>query len=69
MMRAPALSPAPLCGEHAGRTKSGGTFTFGELREDLESAGFGQAAVLHQDEGMSSIVVARKAQVLSIATE
>jgi precorrin-6B methylase 2 len=42
-------------------TKGGGTFTLGELREDLESAGFGRAAVLHQDEGMSSIVVAQKA--------
>jgi SAM-dependent methyltransferase len=42
-------------------TKGGGTFTFGELREDLESAGFRETAVLHKDEGMSSLVVARKA--------
>jgi len=41
-------------------TNGGGTFTFGELREDLESAGFVKAAVLHKDEGMSSIVVASK---------
>jgi len=41
-------------------TEGGGTFTFGELREDLESAGFTGAAILHRDEGMNSIVVARK---------
>ena len=41
-------------------TKGGGTFTLGELRADLESAGFRNAAVLHRDEGMSSIIVARK---------
>ena len=42
-------------------TKGGGTFTFRELREDLEAAGFRQAAVAHQDEGMSSVVIAKKA--------
>jgi SAM-dependent methyltransferase len=41
-------------------TESGGTFTFDELREDLEAAGFTSAAVLRQDPGMSSIVVAKK---------
>jgi precorrin-6B methylase 2 len=41
-------------------TEGGGTFTFNELREDLEAAGFAGAAVAHRDEGMSSIVVARK---------
>ena len=41
-------------------TESGGTFTFGELREDLEKAGFIGATVLRQDEGMNSIVVAEK---------
>jgi hypothetical protein len=41
-------------------TEGGGTFTFGELREDLESAGFRRTAVLYRDEGMSSIVAARK---------
>jgi precorrin-6B methylase 2 len=41
-------------------TPGGGTFTFGELREDLEAAGFTRATVCHRDEGMSSIVVARK---------
>ena len=41
-------------------TRSGGTFTFAELREDLESAGFGKTSILHKDEGMSSIVVAWK---------
>jgi ubiquinone/menaquinone biosynthesis C-methylase UbiE len=41
-------------------TEGGGTFTFAELREDLEAAGFIQAAVLRADEAMNSIVVARK---------
>jgi len=41
-------------------TESGGTFTFAELREDLEAAGFIQAAVLRADEAMNSIVVAKK---------
>jgi SAM-dependent methyltransferase len=41
-------------------TEGGGTFTFAELREDLEAAGFRQAAVLRADEAMNSIVVAKK---------
>ena len=41
-------------------TAAGGTFTFDELREDLEAVGFKQAAVLRQDEAMNSIVAAKK---------
>ena len=41
-------------------TEGGGTFTFDELREDLDSAGFRDAAVLRHDPAMNSIVVARK---------
>ena len=41
-------------------TESGGTFTFGELREDLAAAGFVQAAVSQRDKAMNSVVVARK---------
>jgi len=41
-------------------TEGGGTFTFDELREDLEAAGFSEAAVLRQDEAMNAVVVARK---------
>jgi precorrin-6B methylase 2 len=41
-------------------TEGGGTFTFIELREDLEAAGFSQPAVLRRDEGMNSVVVAAK---------
>jgi precorrin-6B methylase 2 len=41
-------------------TEGGGTFTFGELRADLESAGFTEASVLRRDEGMNAVVVARK---------
>ena len=42
-------------------TQGGGTFTFAELREDLQAAGFCAASVLYRDEAMSSIVVAGKA--------
>jgi len=42
-------------------TNGGGTFTFEELREDLVAAGFADVAVLRHDEGMNSIVTARKA--------
>jgi precorrin-6B methylase 2 len=41
-------------------TEGGGTFTFGELQEDLEAAGFTEASVLRRDEGMNAVVVARK---------
>ncbi len=38
----------------------GGTFTLAELRADLEAAGFGAVALVQSDEGMNSLVVARK---------
>ena len=41
-------------------TEGGGTFTFGELREDLEAAGFGEVAVARADEAMNAVVVAKK---------
>jgi len=41
-------------------TEGGGTFTFEEFREDLESAGFSRIELLHRDEGMNSLVRARK---------
>lgn len=41
-------------------TEGGGTFTFEELRQDLEAAGFGEATALRRDEGMNSVFVARK---------
>ncbi len=41
-------------------TEGGGTFTFDELRQDLEAAGFGQTTVLRRDEAMNSVVAARK---------
>jgi hypothetical protein len=41
-------------------TEGGGTFTFGELREDLETAGFAEVGLLRQDEAMNSIVVGKK---------
>jgi hypothetical protein len=40
-------------------TEGGGTFTFDELRDDLDAAGFTQAAVLRRDAAMNSVVVAR----------
>jgi SAM-dependent methyltransferase len=39
-------------------TEGGGTFTAGELREDLEAAGFTGFSVVRRDEGMHGIVVA-----------
>jgi precorrin-6B methylase 2 len=41
-------------------TEGGGTFTFREMREDLAAAGFTKASVVRRDEGMNSVVVARK---------
>ena len=41
-------------------TAGGGTFTFDELRADLEAAGFVEAVVLRRDDWMNSIVRARK---------
>ena len=41
-------------------TEGGGTFTFDELREDLEAAGFSEVALLRRDQGMNSIVLGKK---------
>jgi hypothetical protein len=41
-------------------TEGGGTFTFGELREDLVAAGFAEVALARQDEAMNAIVLAKK---------
>lgn len=41
-------------------TDGGGTFTFDELQDDLASAGFVQAKLLHRAERMDSIVSATK---------
>jgi hypothetical protein len=41
-------------------TEGGGTFTFGELREDLMAAGFAGVAQARQDEAMNAVVVASK---------
>jgi len=41
-------------------TERGGTFTFEELRADLMTAGFIGARVVHQDEGMNSVIIAQK---------
>ena len=40
-------------------TEGGGTFTFEELAGDLGSAGFVEAKVIRQDEGMNSLVAAK----------
>lgn len=42
-------------------TEGGGTFTFDELRADLESAGFRQCSVARRDVAMNAVVVAHKA--------
>lgn len=44
-------------------TEGGGTFTFTELREDLEAAGFTRAVILRQDQAMNSVVGAMKPNV------
>lgn len=44
-------------------TEGGGTFTFDELREDLQSAGFADAAVLREDDAMNSVIAARRPDV------
>ncbi len=41
-------------------TEGGGTFTFREIREDLEGAGFERVTLAHQVPGMNSIVVASR---------
>ena len=41
-------------------TEGGGTFTFEELRDDLQAAGFVGAKVVRHDEGMNSVIVAKK---------
>jgi 3-hydroxy-5-methyl-1-naphthoate 3-O-methyltransferase len=41
-------------------TPGGGTYTFSELREDMESVGFTEARVLQLDDAMHSLVVATK---------
>ena len=41
-------------------TPGGGTWTLGEYREDLEAAGFSDVRLLRRDEGMHSVVAARR---------
>lgn len=43
-------------------TEGGGTFTFAELREDLEAAGFAEVALARKDEAMNAVLVAQKPQ-------
>ena len=42
-------------------TPGGGTFTFDELRDDLEAAGFVDVKLLREDEFMNSVITATKA--------
>jgi SAM-dependent methyltransferase len=44
-------------------TNGGGTFTFAELREDLQTEGFVQVVVARQDEAMNSVVAARRGPI------
>ena len=41
-------------------TPKGGTFTFGELSEDLRAAGFRKPSFLHKGQGMDSVIQALK---------
>ena len=42
-------------------TPGGGTYTLGEIREDLQSAGFSHVQLIRCDEGMHAFVSARRA--------
>jgi ubiquinone/menaquinone biosynthesis C-methylase UbiE len=42
-------------------TRGGATYTLAEIREDLAAAGFADVRLLRRDEGMHSVVSARKA--------
>jgi len=41
-------------------TEGGGTYTFSEYREDLAAAGFSKIVLIRKDEGMKSLIRARK---------
>jgi SAM-dependent methyltransferase len=41
-------------------TTGGGTFTFAELRDDLQAVGFVGARLVRRDDGMHSVIVAQK---------
>ncbi len=41
-------------------TEGGGTYTFDEYREDLQTAGFSEVTLVHREESMSSLIRARK---------
>jgi SAM-dependent methyltransferase len=41
-------------------TEGGGTYTFDEVREDLEAAGFREVALLRRDPAMNSLVAGKK---------
>lgn len=41
-------------------TEAGNSYTFEEYRDDLTTAGFADVALLYQDEGMHSLILARK---------
>ena len=40
-------------------TQTGGTFTFAEIQEDLQAAGFGAVRLLRPDTGMNAVVIAQ----------
>jgi predicted O-methyltransferase YrrM len=46
-------------------TEAGGTFTFAELREDLEAGGFAEVVLARRDEAMNAIVLAKKPGAVS----
>ena len=55
-----AGSGGAVRGEHAGGTRSGGTFTFDEPRADLTTAGSTPARVRRRNETMNCLVVAKQ---------
>jgi len=45
-------------------TEAGGTYTFGEFREDLANAGFAEVILIHRDEFMNSLIRAIKRRAI-----
>jgi hypothetical protein len=47
--------------KQAGGTEGGNCYTFEEFHDDLSAAGFADVELLYPDEGMNSLIRARKA--------
>ena len=50
-------------------TPGGGTFTFGEMRDDLTSVGFSKVKVLRRGQAMDSVICASKSEISHESTK